>query len=38
MQDATGGKQDFSYALRKFSKDCENFVILAKFSLCTVFR
>ena len=33
-----GGKPDFLYALRKFRKDCENFVIAAKFLLCTFFR
>ena len=32
MQDATGGKQDFRYALRKFRKDCKNFVTIAKIS------
>ena len=32
------GLQDFRYALRKFRKDCENFAIPAKISLCTVFR
>ena len=32
------GLQDFPYALRKFRKDCENFAIPAKISLCTVFR
>ena len=37
MQDATGGKQDFSLCiakisqgLRKFRKDCENFATIAK--------
>ena len=32
MQDATEGKQDFRYALRKFRKDCENFATIAKIS------
>ena len=32
MQNATGGKQDFRYALRKFRKDCENFATIAKIS------
>ena len=32
------GLQDFPYASRKFRKDCENFAIPAKISLCTVFR
>ena len=32
MQEATGGKQDFLYPLRKFHKDCENFVTIAKIS------
>ena len=32
MQEATGGKQDFFYALRKFRKDCENFA-MHSFSL-----
>ena len=32
MQEATGGKQDFLYALRKFCKDCENFATIAIFS------
>ena len=31
------GMQDFRYALQKFRKDCENFAIPAKFSLCTFF-
>ena len=30
MQEATGGKHDFRYALRKFCKDCENFATIAK--------
>ena len=38
MQEAVGGKQDFRYALRKFRNHSENFVIPAKFSLCTFFR
>ena len=38
MQEETGGKHDFCYALRKFRKDCENFAIPAKMSLCIVFR
>ena len=32
MQEATGGKQNFRYALRKFCKDCENFATIAKIS------
>ena len=41
MQEVAGGKQDFCYALRKFSKDlrlrkfrkdCENFATIAKIS------
>ena len=32
MQNATGGKQDFHYALRKFRKDCENLATIAKIS------
>ena len=32
MQDATGGKHDFRYALRKFRKDCKNFATIAKIS------
>ena len=32
MQEATGGKHDFRYALRKFRKDCENFATIAKIS------
>ena len=32
------GMQDFLYALQKFRKDCENFAIPTKFSLCTFFR
>ena len=38
MQEATGGKHDFRYALRnfasiaKFHKDCENFATIAKIS------
>ena len=32
------GLQDFRYALRKFRNHSENFAILAKISLCTVFR
>ena len=31
-QVAVGGKLDFRYALRKFSKDCENFATIAKIS------
>ena len=38
MQEATGGKQDFRYALRKFRNHRENLAIPAKISLCTVFR
>ena len=39
MQEAMQeGMQDFRYALRKFRKDCENFAIPAKFSICTFFR
>ena len=30
MQEAIGGKQNFCYALRKFSKDRENFATIAK--------
>ena len=30
--EATGGKQDFRYALRKFRNHSENFAIPAKFS------
>ena len=37
MQEAVGDKQDFRYALRKFRNHSENFAILAKISLCTVF-
>ena len=29
--------QDFSYALRKFRKDCKNFAILAKFRYAQFF-
>ena len=32
MQEATGGKHDFLYALQKFRKDCENFTTIAKIS------
>ena len=32
IQEVTGGKHDFSYALRKFRKDCENFATIAKIS------
>ena len=32
MQETAGGKQNFLYALRKFSKDCENFATIAKIS------
>ena len=32
MQEATRGKHDFRYALRKFRKDCENFATIAKIS------
>ena len=32
------GLQNFRYALRKFRNHSENFAILAKISLCTVFR
>ena len=32
MHEATGGKHDFRYALRKFRKDCENFATIAKIS------
>ena len=32
MQEATEGKQDFRYALRKFRMDCENFAWIAKIS------
>ena len=32
MQNATEGKQDFLYALRKFCKDCENLATIAKIS------
>ena len=32
MQEVTGGKQDFHYALRKFRKDCENFTTIEKIS------
>ena len=32
MQEATGGKHDFRYALQKFRKDCENFTTVAKIS------
>ena len=32
------GLQEFRFALRKFRKDCENFAIPAKISLCIVFR
>ena len=32
MQNATGGKQDFLYALQKFRKDYENFTTIAKIS------
>ena len=32
IQEATGGKHDFRYALRKFRKDCENFATIAKIS------
>ena len=32
MQEETGGKHDFLYALRKFCKDCENFATIAKIS------
>ena len=45
MQEAAGGKHDFRYALRKFRKDFEKLVTIAKilqsqrnFSLCTFFR
>ena len=31
MQEATGGKHDFRYALQKFRKDCENFATIRKF-------
>ena len=31
-QEATGGKQDFRYALLKFCKDCEIFSTIAKIS------
>ena len=30
MQEATGGKHDFCYALQKVHKDCENFATIAK--------
>ena len=32
MQEATGGKHDFRYALRKVRKDCEKFARIAKIS------
>ena len=32
MQEATGCKHEFLYALRKYSKDCENFATIAKIS------
>ena len=32
MQEATGRKHDFLYALRNFHKDCENFTTIAKIS------
>ena len=32
MQEAAGGKQDFRYALQKFSNDCENFATIAQIS------
>ena len=32
MQEATGGKHDFFYALRKFRKDYENFATIVKIS------
>ena len=34
---AKQAKQGFSLCLRKFRWDCENFAILAKFSLCENF-
>ena len=37
-QEATGGKLDFCYALRKFRNHSENFATPAKILLCTVFR
>ena len=32
IQEATRGKHDFLYALRKFRKDCKNFATIAKIS------
>ena len=32
MQEETGGKQDFRYAVQKFLKDCENFATITKIS------
>ena len=32
MQEATGGKHDFRYALRKFRKDYKNFATIEKIS------
>ena len=32
MQETTGSKHDFRYALRNFCKDCENFATIAKIS------